>query len=242
MSRNQLSDRRAVFARAIGDSMSLPAFILLTTMMGFGSLARVSGFAPEMAVAATLLIWGLPGQLAMVDLAGAGHSIVAAVVACSLANARFFPMVVSFLPHVSAGLARSWPLFVCAQMLSINSWVMCVRAFPGVAPVYRRFYYLVFAASIIGAAVLGTLLGYHATGVLPRPIVLGFIFLSPLFFALVMVAVPGLPARLSLVFGALVMLVAHDVAPEFDLLVSGVVGGSLGFFLGRRFETAAGKR
>lgn len=236
MSQGLISGRRAVFRRAILDSLSLPAFILLTTMMGFGSLARVSGFEPSMAVAATVLIWGLPGQLAMVDLTAAGHGIVSAVVACSLANARFLPMVVSFLPTVSRGVSRPWPLFVYAQLLSINSWAMCLKAFPGVEPDWRGFYYAVFASSILAAAVAGTLLGYHASGVMPEPMVLGFVFLSPLFFALVLSGVSGLPGRLSLVFGCGVMGVANALVPQVDLVVTGLVGGTLGFAIGRRLS------
>ncbi|KAA3632568.1 MAG: branched-chain amino acid ABC transporter permease [Proteobacteria bacterium] len=232
--------RRAVLFRAIGDSLSLPAFILLTTMMGFGSLARVSGFAPEMATAATLLIWGLPGQLAMVDAASAGHGLFSAVMACSLANARFLPMVVSFLPTLGPGSARAGQLLGYAQLLSINSWAMCLKAFPGIHPAFRRFYYLAFALSILSAAIAGTLLGYHASGVMPDSMVLGFVFLSPLFFALVLSSVSGLPGRLSLVFGCVVMVFANATVPDFDLVVSGVVGGSLGFVVGRRVE--AGRR
>lgn len=235
-----ISGSRAVFRRAITDSLSLPAIILLTTMMGFGSLARVSGFEPSMAVAATVLIWGLPGQLAMVDMTASGHAMFATVMACSLANARFLPMVVSFLPTINAGLTRPWPLFVYAQLLSINSWAMCLKAFPGVDPPFRRFYYVVFASSILLAAVTGTVLGYHASGVLPEPIVLGFVFLSPLFFALVLSGVPGLPGRLSLVFGCAVMMIAHALVPDVDLVVTGIVGGTLGFVIGRRLTRRGG--
>jgi predicted branched-subunit amino acid permease len=238
MNKQQIRGRGPVFARAIRDSLSLPAFILLTTMMGFGSLARVTGLSPDMAAAATVLIWGLPGQLAMVDLTASGHGVFSAVMACSLANARFLPMVVSFLPNISRGIRRPLSLFVYAQLLSINSWAMCLKAFPGVDPDYRRFYYAVFAVSIMLAAVAGTLLGYHISGVLPRPMVLGFVFLSPLFFALVLSGVSDAPGRLSLLSGCLVMIVAHAWIPDLDLLVTGILGGSLGFFVGRRIQSA----
>lgn len=42
--------------KAMLDALSLPAFILLFTMMGFGSLARGAGFGADMAVVATLFI------------------------------------------------------------------------------------------------------------------------------------------------------------------------------------------
>jgi len=94
-----------VMRKALYDAFSLPAFILLFTMMGFGSLARGAGFGAEMAALATVLIWGLPGQLAMVELTATGQGLVAIVCACSLANARFLPMVVSFVPAMSRARA-----------------------------------------------------------------------------------------------------------------------------------------
>ena len=99
----RVSGAAAVTRKALLDALSLPAFILFFTMMGFGSLARGAGFDAGMAALASLLIWGLPGQLAMVELTRTGQGMLAIVFACSLANARFLPMVVAFIPT----LARS---------------------------------------------------------------------------------------------------------------------------------------
>ena len=167
-----------VVRKALIDSFSLPAFILLTTMIGFGSLARSAGFSPEMAWIATVAIWGLPGQLAMVDLTSSGQNLVAIVVACSLANARFLPMVVSFLPWINQGKFGLGKATLAAQMLSVNSWAVCLRQFPLIERDWRRLYYSTFATSIILAAIAGTLIGYYGSGVLPVWVVLGFVFTS----------------------------------------------------------------
>ncbi len=228
-----VSGNGEVMLKAVLDSLSLPAFILLSTMMGFGSLARSSGFAPEMAALATAFIWGLPGQLAMVELTATGQGVIAIVFACSLANARFFPMVVSFIPAMTREKTGFVALILYAQLLSINSWAMCLRQFPDIDPDYRRLYYVAFAMTILSAAVAGTLLGYHISAVLPRPLVLGLIFLSPLFFALVLCAVSGAEERASLLLGCLVVPIAHQLFPSVDLLLTGLIGGSSGFALGR---------
>jgi predicted branched-subunit amino acid permease len=221
--------------KALLDALSLPAFILFFTMMGFGSLARGAGFDADMAAVASILIWGLPGQLAMVELTRTGQGMVAIVFACSLANARFMPMVVSFLPT----LARQRPslprMLLDAQLLSINSWAMCMREFPRVEAAYRHRYYVTFASSILTAAVAGTLLGYHSAVLLPAPMVLGLIFTSPLFFALVLAAVPGRAERVSMLLGCATIPLVHYLWPAVDLLITGLVGGSLGFMLGNRW-------
>ena len=228
--------------RALLDSISLPAFILFFTMLGFGSFARSAGFDSGMALAASMFIWGLPGQLAMVELTGAGQSLASIVFACSLANARFLPMVVAFMPTL-ARTGASWPrMLLDAQMLSINSWAMCMREFPRVEAGYRHRYYVVFASSILLAAVAGTLLGYHGAVLLPAPLVLGLIFVSPLFFALVLSAVPGRAERISMLLGCAIVPVTHHLWPAVDLLLTGVIGGSLGFALGRWLEARDGHR
>jgi predicted branched-subunit amino acid permease len=226
----------AVTRKALLDALSLPAFILFFTMMGFGSLARGAGFSAEMAAVASLLIWGLPGQLAMVELTGTGQSLVAIVFACSLANARFLPMVVSFMPTLARQGASTPRMLLDAQLLSINSWAMCMREFPRVEAGYRHRYYVTFASSILLAAVAGTLLGYHSAVLLPRAMVLGLIFVSPLFFALVLSAVPGRAERISMLLGCVTIPLAHYFWPAVDLLITGVVGGSLGFVIGNWLE------
>jgi len=219
--------------KAMLDALSLPAFILLFTMMGFGSLARGAGFSAEMAALASVLIWGLPGQLAMVELTATGQGIVAIVFACSLANARFLPMVVSFVPAMSRGRVNLPGMLLDAQLLSINSWAVCLREFPGIEPGYRHRYYVSFASCILFAAVVGTLLGYHSAVLLPAAIVLGLIFVSPLFFALVLSAAPGRAERFSMLLGCITIPLAHYFLPSIDLLITGLVGGSLGFALGK---------
>jgi predicted branched-subunit amino acid permease len=148
-----LGGNSTVMRKAMLDALSLPAFILFFTMMGFGSLARGAGFGADMAVVASLLIWGLPGQLAMVELTSTGQSIAAIMFACSLANARFLPMVVSFVPAMVRGHANLPRRLLDAQLLSINSWAVCMREFPNIEPEFRHRYYVTFASSLCAGAV-----------------------------------------------------------------------------------------
>ncbi len=228
-----IGGRQRVLRKALYDSLSLPAFILFFTMMGFGSLMQNAEFGAGMAAVATLLIWGLPGQLAMVELTATGQGLVAIVFACSLANARFMPMVVSFIPAMARAGASLPRQLLDAQMLSINSWAVCLREFPKLEPEYRHLYYVTFAGSILTAAVIGTLFGYYGAVILPAVIVLGLIFTSPLFFALVLSATPGLAERLSMLAGCAIVPLARYYLPSVDLLITGLLGGSLGFVAAR---------
>ena len=229
-----ISDSSQVMRKALKDALSLPAFILFFTMMGFGSFARSAGFEIEMAVAASLFIWGLPGQLVMVDLSAAGQPLLAIVFACSLANARFLPMVVSFLPLISRPGAKFNQLVLDAQLLSINSWAMCLREFPHVDRHYRRRYFVVFASVLLLAASIGTMVGHAGALILPHALVLGLIFASPLFFALVLSAAPAPSHRIAMFAGCAMMPFMHHWLPSVDLLLTGLIGGTVAFLIGRQ--------
>ncbi len=205
-------------------------------MTGFGSLVHESDLPLLMAIAATVGIWGLPGQLALVEMHVAGVSSFLVILGVSLANARFLPMVVSFLPVMNVEGSRSRWNFALVQMLSINSWAAGLKRFPEIAPNVRRRYYVVFAAICMSAGILGTVVGYLGVGLMPRPIAMGLLFMNPLFFAVLLVGVQSRTSMIALIVGAPLGVMFHLVASDLDLLLTGVVGGTLAFCLNKRLS------
>ncbi len=215
------------------DALGLPSMVLLASMTGFGSLARESGLGLGAAVFATLGIWGLPGQVAFAELYAAGGEALAVVMAASLANARFLPMAVAFIPVLQLGLKRRLWLFPLVQFMSVNTWAAGLRAAPGLSGPERRRYYAVFAAVCLTSAVLGTALGFLAAGALPRPVTFGLVFLNPVFFALIFADMRGRATAIALVFGALVGPLLHLVWPDWGVLATGLVAGTAAFVAAR---------
>lgn len=219
---------------AVKDAIGFPALTLLASMTGFGSLVHESGLPFTVALAATAGIWGLPGQLTLVELHAAGASAFFVILAVALANARFLPMVVSFVPLIRTSATRPGRMFVLVQMLSINSWAAGLRRFPIISPELRQRYYIVFASICMVSGLLGTAIGFLGVGLLPRPIALGLIFLNPLFFAILLAGAQGWSASTALLIGAPLGVIFHLIAPDLDLLITGVVGGTLAFFVGQK--------
>ena len=220
--------------RALLDALGLPALVLVTSMTGFGTLARASGFSLGTALAATAGIWGLPGQIALAEYYAAGSETLAVVMAVSLANARFLPMAIAFLPVLQAGMTRRVWLFALVQLVSINTWAAGLRVGPGLPGQERRRYFVVFAAVCLSAALLGTALGYYATGSLSRPVTLGLIFLNPIFFALIFADTRVRATALALVIGAVLGPLVHLATPDWGLPLSGLIGGTAAFWLARK--------
>lgn len=229
-----ISDPRAVSRLALRDAVGFPAFTLLFSMIGFGSLVHQSDLPLLMAVALTAGIWGLPGQLTLVEMHIAGASIFFVVLGVALANARFLPMVVSFMPLMPGRSSRLASNFALAQMLSINSWAAGLRRFPDIQPELRRRYYVLFGMICMGSGVAGTVIGYVSVALLPHEIALGLIFMNPLFFAVLLAGVKARPALIALLVGAPLGLLFHLITPDLDLLLTGAVGGSLAFFMTKK--------
>ena len=231
-----ISDARAVTRLAMRDAVGFPSITLLASMTGFGSLVHESGLPFMMAIAATVGIWGLPGQLALVEMHVAGVSAFFVILGVALANARFLPMVVSFMPLMNVEGSRTRWNFALVQMLSINSWAAGLKRFPEIARKFRRRYYIVFAVICMSAGILGTVIGYFGVGLMPRPIALGLIFMNPLFFAVLLAGVQSRPSVIALIVGAPLGVMFHIVVPDLDLLLTGAVGGSLAFWLNNRLS------
>jgi len=224
---------RNIVRRAVLDALGMPSLVLLASMTGFGSLARESALGLEIALLATAGIWGLPGQIALAELYAAGSEIVAVVMAVSLANARFLPMAVSFMPLLQPGLARRGWLYVLVQFISVNTWAAGLRVCPGLPGVDRRRYFAVFGTVCMTAALVGTAAGHMAAGALPQPVTYGLVFLNPIFFALIFADARDRATAFALLIGAVVGPPLHLVSPDWSLLATGVIAGTAAFWLAR---------
>ena len=215
--------------QGIRDALGMPMVVLLASMTAFGSLARESGLSLELALASTIGVWALPGQIVFVELYAAGGDVVALILAVSLANARFLPMAMSLLPMLRDGLVRTGWLYLYAHLISAQSWAYCCRIFPQLPTDTRRSYFVAFALSILVISLGGTALGYVLTGTLPRPFALCLVLVNPLFMLLLLADSRHRPVVLALIAGVALGPSMHLMAPNWGLLITGIVAGSAGF-------------
>ena len=228
MSQNPDSWRGPV-VRGLIDATGMPALVLFASMVGYGSMARESGLTLWTSVASTGLVWGLPGQIAMVELYALGAPLIAVVVAVSAANARFLPMVLSIMPLLSEGRKRRGRLYLFAQFLSLNPWAAMMREGPRMNPADRGAYYMAFAGVCISSALVGTAAGFLLAGELPRNVTLSLVFLNPVFFTLVFVDARGRGPVLAVLFGVFAGPALHTVSPGWGLIFTGAAAGGLAY-------------
>lgn len=221
--------------RGIRDAAGLPALMLMASLIGVGGLARDVGYPMGAGVLSTILIWAAPGQMVMFGAIAAGAALPAVAVAVSLSSIRFLPMCVALLPLLRRSGTPTWLLLLIAHYVAITAWVHSMRVLPEMPIDERIPYFLGFANTVLVAATIATGAGYYLIGQLPTAFAAGLLLTSPLFFLVNMVA----SARqlidwlaLGLGFG-LAPIAIRFVPAGLDLLVEGLVGGTLAYLVHR---------
>lgn len=211
------------------DALGIPSVVLLGGMTGYGALAHDSGFTPGLALLSTLLVWGLPGQIAMAELQAAGADLLAITIAVGMANMRFFPMAVALLPTFGERAGGRLGRLFQAQIMSASSWAFIMRSGTPNGSAARIGYHVGFAGVCLSLAAIGTTLGYFGSSALPRPLALALLFINACFLLLLLIDVRQRGAFVAILSGVAIGIPANAYLPDTGLIVTGIVGGTLGY-------------
>ncbi len=226
----------AALRLGIHDGLVMPFWMVFGSMIGFGSMARDAGVSLGVALGSSIGIWGLPGQVAMVELFAVGLPVFAIVVASSMANMRFMPMCVVVMPHFRGDPTAVRWRYLLAQMLSINIWTVFMRRGPTLAVEDRLpFYVGVSVICLIGGAI-GTAIGFVASGLLPLYVTVSLVFLNPAYFVFVFSSVRYRNCIIAVVLGALTGPLIYQISPEWSVPVTGLVAGTIAFYFDKGLE------
>lgn len=216
-------------------ALGAPAVAMGATFLAFGAAVRDAGLGLPWALGAALLIYGMPGQLVLLQFAAPGGdgAVAPAVLGAVAANARFLPMAVALTPWLGGrGRAR----FLALPFIAITPWTAAMHALPGLDPVARLPWFLGFALVSWGLAGLATAAGHALMPVLDPALLAALLFANPLYFALLLAAGMGAsPAsRRAVLAGALAAPLGLLLPPAWTLLGAGLLGGTVAFLAGER--------
>ena len=215
-------------------ALGAPAVAMVATFLAFGAAVRDAGLPLPWALGAALLIYGMPGQLVLLQFAAPGGvgGTAPAVLGAVAANARFLPMAVALTPWLGGG--GRWARFLALPFIAITPWAAAMRALPGLAPAARLPWFLGFALASWCLAGLATAAGHALMPLLDPAALAALLFANPLYFALLLAAGVGAPAsRRAVLAGALAAPVGLLLPPAWALLGAGLLGGTLAFLAGR---------
>jgi predicted branched-subunit amino acid permease len=179
----------------------------------------------------TLLIWASPAQVILYGGLAAGVALPAIAIAVCLSSIRFLPMTIAILPLLRHPGQRLPVQLLAAHYVAVTVWVENMRRLPAIPPAERAAYYFGFANATLAVSCMLTGLGYVLAGAVPAPLAAGLLFLPPLFFALSLAAGSRTAADWSApALGFLLTPLSTALAgKDFDLLVTGVVGGTVAY-------------
>ena len=226
---------RRDFVWGLGRALALPAWIVGLSLLGVGSLARDAGHPLGAAMLSTVLIWAAPAQLIYYGTLASGGLLIGAALGVALSAIRLLPMTLSIWPYLRKPGQPLWLQLLMAHFVAATSWIDAMRHLPGMEPERRVPYYLGFAVACMGVSTAMTGIGYLLVGALPGPLAAGLLCLTPLYFMISLVGSSrGATDWLAIGFGAGLVPVAQLlVGKDFDLLVTGLVGGTAAYLLGR---------
>jgi predicted branched-subunit amino acid permease len=226
---------RRDFVWGLGRALALPAWIVGFSLLGVGSLARDAGHPIGAAVLSTILIWAAPAQLILYGTLASGGLLVAAALAVALSAIRLLPMTLSIWPYLRRPGQPLWLQLLMAHFVAATSWIDATRHLPGMEAERRVPYYLGFASACVAVSTTMTALGFLLVSALPGPLAAGLLCLTPLYFMISLVgsardATDWLAIGLGI---GLVPIAQLTIGKDFDLLATGLVGGTAAFLLGR---------
>lgn len=235
MGEAETSARSAPFLRGVRDALSLPAWIVGFAFLGVGSLAEGVGYPFAAAVLSTILIWAGPAQVIFFGGLASGTALPAIAIAVGLSSIRLLPMTMALLPLVRRPGQGVLIQLLVAHYVAVMVWIENMRRLPSIDPEERVAYFLGFANACLFTSAALTGVGYYAAAAVSAPFAAGLLFLTPLFFSISLIG--GARGRLewsALALGAVLAPAFGWLAgKDFDLLLTGLVGGTAAYLIGK---------
>lgn len=211
----------------------LPMFVMALTFLGIGSLAREAGVSLGVTMTATFFIWAGPAQVIFLGAVMAGAPLVMIALSVSLSSVRLLPMCVSLLPLLRPDAPRGPRAFALTlytvHQIAVTGWAESIRRLPDMERAARLPWFMGLVHGLYLAAALASVVGYMLSATLPRELAAGLLFVTPIYFTAALLRNVREPIDwLALAFGfALTPALKPFVGAGFDLLIVGLVGGTL---------------
>lgn len=217
------------------EALGAAGVAMAATFLAFGAAVQEAGLSPGWALLACWGIYGMPGQLVLVQAAASGWAggLGAAVMGAVAVNARFLPMAVSLTPVLS--VRNRVRLLPAVPFIAVTPWAAAMRSLPAVDHPARLGWFLGFGLTswlVAGAAALS---GFYIGGALGPEARAALLFVNPLYYALLLAVDLDKPApRRAVLCGAAAAGLAFLLPSGMALLAAGLLGGTMAFLLGRR--------
>lgn len=222
----------ALGARA---AFGVAGLVMSASFVGFGAFLQSIGFDLWVGVLSVPIVWALPGQVVFVDGIHKQMGLAAIAFAVGLTAVRLMPMTVLVLSRSRLPGQSRWPEVLVAHFTAVTLWMIANRGLE-VLPARQRLPWLIGLGSTLMTGMMGfVLLGHALAGQMPPLLAACLVFLTPAFFLVSLFAGGNWRSDyLAILFGLILGPATYYFAPKLDLLVAGLVGGTLAFMMRRQ--------
>lgn len=213
---------------------SLPAFILMTSFVGFSAFALESGVSRGEAMFMTAAIWALPAKMILIGMMASGANVLAVFLAVTLSSIRMMPMVASLVPELRGSRTPTWLLLILSHFVAITAWVFAMGSLKDIPREARVSYFAGFGLTLVAVNTVLVGLSYGIVSTFP-PAVAGILFfLTPVYFVgSIWASARHSVVRIAFVIGVVSGPLLAVVTPGFDILIAGIGGGTLAYLIDR---------
>ena len=152
---NAVTSSRGAALFGARDAVGAAGIAMAATFLAFGAAVREAGLPPGWALVACWAIYGMPGQLVLVQAASTGFAggLAPAVMGAIAVNARFLPMAIAITPLF--GTTDRKRLIPAIPFIAVTPWAAAMRAFPEIAAQARLAWFLGFGLKGVGSVGVG---------------------------------------------------------------------------------------
>jgi predicted branched-subunit amino acid permease len=216
---------------------SLPAIILMLSFVGFCAFTAQAGIPVEQVVFMTGVVWALPAKVILVTSILGGANVLTAFIAVTLSSIRLMPMVAALVPEIRTEKTPTWLLLFLSHFVAITAWVFAMERVQSVPRERRIVFFAGFGITLVLANMVLVAVVYQFVAEFP-PLVAGCLFfLTPVYFLASIWSSARHPViYIALVIGLIAGPVFYWLAPEFDILLAGVGGGTVAWLAERNWR------
>lgn len=225
------------FVRGFMASFGIAGYVLIAGSVGFGALVRDMGLGIDFAILSSLLFYALPAQVILAAELGRGASLFAAAFAVTLTSVRLLPMGVTVTPYLNDHKGRRWLEVLAMHFVAVTAWIEANRRL-GPLPAHLRLpHFLGFGSTFMAFTAISAAVGFMIAGSVPVALTAALLFFTPAYFMLSMMQTARAGAdQLAIALGMAIGPVVYLVAPDLDLLIAGLVGGTIAYISGRKHK------
>ena len=210
-----------------------PAIALGCCFIAIGALLKNLGFNIQESIFSTMLTYALPGSLVMAESLLVGASLLNIFLAVWFVNARLYPMAVSLFPLMMHKNQPKWKYYFSCHFIAVSAWLIMKSNYKLIPKKQRIDYWIGIGSATWSIAVFGTFIGFFSSDYLNKDLMMGLAILNPIYFLCMMVgASKTIQISSSVLLGAILGPIFYFLSPEWSILLGGLVGGTIAYFIG----------